>query len=165
MEVVHPLLQCLLQQFGPHKLPEGSDAQGQKDCLPPGLQQPCAGGNTEETLTDSKRGAVLQQQLGLNTEAAFEVLRKYLVAATAKDCSIMITMAPIEGAQTADAFELTALQQDPFRGAVLFDPLLQRLYRYKVAFVDLDLKPVGKVEEHFRLDQAIMSVAEKASLT
>ena len=157
MEVVHPLLQSVLQQRSVQRgLPNATDAPAQQGFSGPLL---CAGEHMQEPATDTQQGAALQQQLGLQPEAVCEVLREYLVAATAKDCSIMITLAPVQGAQPAGAVELPALQQDPCVGAVLSDHVLENSFRYKVAFVDLDLKPVWKIEEHFRLDQAIMAVA------
>ena len=155
---VHPLLQAELQQRSVQReRPHADDAPAQQGLSGPIL---CTSGHMQKAVTNTQQGAALQQLLGLQPEAACEVLRKYLVAATAKDCSIMITLAPFQGgAQPAGVFQAPALQQDPCVGAVLSDAVLERSFRYKVAFVDLDLKPVWKMEEHFRLDRAIMAVA------
>ena len=99
----------------------------------------------------------MQRLLSLDTEAACKVLREYLVAAAAKDCSIMITVAPCPDSANGEYNDQPGLQESPGIGAAFSDDSLRRCFRYKIAIVDLDLKPLTKIALHWQLDQAIMA--------
>lgn len=131
-------------------------------------------------------------------------LRDYLLAATAKDCGIMITLqraeliaghgAPAsEGASTmpvadkesslptgasrslqqAESLCWRPSAQAPGDGASIIGQLQQPAVRvlhngcgptathhlYKVAFVDLDIKPSSKIPKHWELEQEIVACA------
>ena len=139
------------------------------------------------------RSAELARLLSTDWPTACAALRDYLTAATAKDCSLMITLAPLQPAprpqqertrraepslgaamdvastigeriiggmsERKSGRQLSAVQEDPDVGSVVQDSESGRWFRYKVAVVDLDLKPLSKVEQHFALDQKILECA------
>ena len=80
----------------------------------------------------------IAQLLALTPPEALRVIRDYLIAATAKDCSIMI------------ACRLRS-ESDPSANE------LQSLYEYRVRVVDLDMKSTSKIESHMRLDAEILA--------
>jgi inositol-pentakisphosphate 2-kinase len=143
VEGVFPLLQALLQRCGAQR------DSGSQPAAPAELP--------EDTTPDDSQAAALQQLLALDTEAACGVLREYLIAAASKDCSIMVTLAPVLDAEGLETHEAARLQQDACVGSVLYDECNDRWYRYKIAIVDLDLKPLAKIGVHYELDQAIMA--------
>lgn len=122
------------------------------------------------------------------------VLRAYLLAATAKDCSIMIGLRKAQGdedsAGAAGAALLPAAEQPADSGAVtgwgdLPGPatdaqasaddsisdwahcpgqLLRRRiggcqWRFRVSLIDVDVKPVSKLAQHYELDKQILQHA------
>jgi inositol-pentakisphosphate 2-kinase len=96
-----------------------------------------AGNGTEESLL-SDHGAPL------------DVLADYCISATAKDCSIMITMAPrhriesrIQGAKPCENGVVDIGSQDT-------------CIEYRVTVVDLDRKSLGKIKSHAKLDRDII---------
>jgi hypothetical protein len=104
--------------------------------------------------------AALQHLLSLNSAAACEAVRNYLISATAKDCSIMITLAPFTvHAVDSDMHSICCEQRDPCVGAIAPGVGAEQHFRYKVAIVDLDMKPLTKIYEHFDLDQEIVENA------
>ncbi|XP_051139833.1 inositol-pentakisphosphate 2-kinase-like [Andrographis paniculata] len=74
-----------------------------------------------------------------------KVVRDYLISATAKDISMMITFRARENKDTA-----------PSRSSVFLESTNQS-FDYKVSFVDLDMKPLEKMEHYYKLDQQIVS--------
>ena len=152
VEAVHLLLQCLLRRCS-----AGQHGDVQHSCGRSTGQQVFA---TQEDGHQAHKH--MQQLLGLDTGAACKVLREYLAAAAAKDCSIMITLAPITpGVEGLTSDGQPGLQENPCTGAMLHDGSLRRCSRYKVAFVDLDLKPLSKIAVHWQLEQAIMAAVEQ----
>lgn len=102
----------------------------------------------------------LDSLLKLDRAAAYRVLQHYLTAATAKDLSIMITLRkePLPCCLAVPGPELNRLlidTADPQEIAQKCSDGSGRI-RSKIALVDLDLKPLAKVDEHWRLDEAIM---------
>lgn len=95
----------------------------------------------------------LDALLAQTDEKKFSILRQYLTAATAKDCGIMITVQ-----------EVRALSGTPGplpEGCQLLrDDGTGRLFFYKLAFVDLDMKPLQKICAHYDLDKRIMACAQ-----
>lgn len=96
IEGIHPLLTTLLQRHAPASLSEDSPqsrqiapcASTEADMASPSGHKAPAGNSCED------RDAALERLLTTDFEAAADTLRGYLVAATAKDCSLMITFAP-----------------------------------------------------------------------
>ncbi|WZZ10787.1 hypothetical protein YC2023_096708 [Brassica napus] len=74
------------------------------------------------------------------------VLKEFLISATAKDCSVMIsfrsTDAVISRSSSHSNLHLESAKQE-------FD--------YKVHFIDLDMRPLKKMEVYYELDKKIMN--------
>ncbi|CAN6446615.1 unnamed protein product [Victoria cruziana] len=81
----------------------------------------------------------------LSSEENLKILREYLISATAKDCSVMISF-QLRGAgevdDGCDSIYLTSTSQS---------------FNYKVHFIDLDMKPLKKMVYYYELDQKITS--------
>ena len=67
----------------------------------------------------------------------------------------------ITGTTAAGECCLSSHQMDPNVGSVVQNGQTGIWWRYKVAIVDLDMKPLSKVEQHFRLDQQILECVFK----
>ena len=88
--------------------------------------------------------ADLQNTLQQKTDnEKLSILRNYLIAATAKDCSVMI------------ALRITALSTSTL------DSIKEsgRCFLYRVGVVDLDRKPVTKIADHHEVDEHLWSPA------
>jgi hypothetical protein len=82
---------------------------------------------------------------------ALAVLRDFLPAQSAKDCAIMVCMQRVSGAPAAtDSSGVESVARDDATGVSV---------RYRVAFVDMDLKHVHRMPEYWALDQAVQAVA------
>ncbi|KAI7841620.1 hypothetical protein COHA_004790 [Chlorella ohadii] len=116
--------------------------------------------------------AAVAQLLALHEAEAHAVLRSYVVAATAKDCALM------------QSFEERQQWWDVVPACIfcpsLGDELLQcgsgggqeggasgsggwsgGWFRYRLCFVDLDLKPLAKIPAHAELDRRIVEAAKR----
>ncbi|WOK99990.1 hypothetical protein Cni_G08702 [Canna indica] len=105
------------------------------------ISQPCA---VCKNLSDSE----LRQYADLHSlplERSLKIVREYLIAATAKDCSLMISFRPTEDGHTASNFDSIFLSSS------------NRSYDYKAYFIDLDLKPLKKMVYYYQLDQKIVN--------
>ena len=72
------------------------------------------------------------------------ILRQYLLAATAKDCSVMITMQHLPHSPChADLGYLVTI------------PGCQLTVKYQIAVVDLDVKSCSKIPGHSLLDHQL----------
>ena len=128
----------------------------------------------------SGHAAALRQMMALPLEEARAVLRSYVVAATAKDCAIMVTLRrlqdapplPADGPAAAAAAlggsSLDAQQQQRQQQAELQQPGCITVpacegacFRYRLCFVDLDLKPLAKIPQHWQLDRRILAAAQR----
>ena len=101
--------------------------------------------------------------LTLPHEQAHAVLRAYSVSTTAKDCALMLAFQQGEGAAPAER------PQRPVGGSgsrdsegVVHVPGQDGWLRYRLAIVDLDLKPLAKIPAHWRLDRQILTAAAAA---
>eukprot|EP00898_Chlorokybus_atmophyticus_P001280 jgi/Chlat1/2152/Chrsp17S00187 len=88
----------------------------------------------------------------LTQEQSRAVLRDFLVAATAKDCSVMLALRPGKCVGTPD-------RSDAVRGdvRVVVDTASGHDFQYKIALVDLDIKPLRKMPYYYQLDQDILA--------
>ena len=99
----------------------------------------------------------LDRLLQRDRAAAHGILRDYLTAATAKDLSIMMTLKgcchlpPFAEQQTPTC---TAMCKEQVRGR---DDSARS--QSKIALVDLDMKPLKKIYEHWKLDRDILNTA------
>ncbi|CAH2046635.1 unnamed protein product [Thlaspi arvense] len=82
----------------------------------------------------------------LPLEESLKIVKEYMIAATAKDCSLMISFrlknASWDSRPSCDALCLKSTNQT-------FD--------YKVHFIDLSLKPLKRMEAYYKLDKKIIS--------
>eukprot|EP01018_Ginkgo_biloba_P008467 Gb_08527 [translate_table: standard] len=85
----------------------------------------------------------------LSMEESRNIVRDYLIAATAKDCSLMLTFQPLP-----DDFT-TGNSHDGSN--VVYLPSTKQVFRYKACYIDLDLKPLKRMVHYYKLDQNIVS--------
>lgn len=91
--------------------------------------------NDESTSKGPKQEATFALQ-SLSNKARIEIIKNYLIAATAKDCSIML------------AFCLGNVSCEP--------PLSKLSFHYTICVADLDFKQLSKICEHHQLDCEIV---------
>ncbi|KAK8962529.1 Inositol-pentakisphosphate 2-kinase [Platanthera guangdongensis] len=84
----------------------------------------------------------------LSLEESLKIVRDYLIAATAKDCSLMISFRHAED-----------MGDDEFNSVFLKSS--NQYFDYKVNFIDLDMKPLQKMDYYYELDQEIATVYAK----
>ena len=78
----------------------------------------------------------------LPREAKITILREYLIAATAKDCSIMIAFRAAEKVNLSGSIAL----------------------EYAVHVADLEFKPLSKVGAHYQLDCEILNTVRNGDM-
>jgi inositol-pentakisphosphate 2-kinase len=104
--------------------------------------------------------AAVRQLLLLPPEEAHAVLRSYVVATTAKDLAIMITLQQLAGVTE----QLQQQRQDASGDLPLghvYCSAARGWYAYRLTFVDLDLKPLAKIPQHYKLDREIVAAAQR----
>jgi hypothetical protein len=101
----------------------------------------------------------------MDTAAAYQALQGYLTAATAKDLSVMITLRRVCQGRSDERqrSELPAGTEDCHMAANEAAEDVGSV-QSKVALIDLDMKPLAKVYEHWKLDEAIMRTVSGAGL-
>ncbi|KAJ8772517.1 hypothetical protein K2173_027694 [Erythroxylum novogranatense] len=77
-------------------------------------------------------------------DESLKILKNFLIAATAKDCSLMITFRPRED-------DLGSVQSSVYLQST------DQNFDYKVNFIDLDLKPLRKMVDYYELDKRVLS--------
>ncbi len=121
-----------------------------------GSEDAAAGqGSAESSL--KKHDEALCRLLQMDRAAAHGTLRHYLTAATAKDLSIMTTLRgwyPLAPSAGQKSQTCTAMGMGQVRGSID-----SASYHSKIALVDLDMKPLRKVYEHWKLDKDILNIA------
>ena len=144
-------------------LSSGSDEAGGSRYATEGLPS-----TFKDSLSKGQCEAV-KHLLELDRAAAFQVIREYLTAATAKDLSIMITLRRTTCHTTPEQPDdsLTAplgwVEGPDLNAHVLTDGWNET--KYKVALVDLDMKPLRKISEHWRLDTDIMRTVSRSTVS
>ncbi|KNA17367.1 hypothetical protein SOVF_080660 isoform B [Spinacia oleracea] len=78
-------------------------------------------------------------------DESLKIVRDYLIAATAKDCSLMISFRPREDDHPESHYR-----------TIYLDSTKQR-FDVKAFFIDLDMKPLNKMEVYYELDQKIVN--------
>ncbi|CAL0327019.1 unnamed protein product [Lupinus luteus] len=76
---------------------------------------------------------------------SLRVVRDYLIAATAKDCSLMMCFRPQKDGDSGSEHNKVYLEST------------KQTFDFKVYFIDLDLKRLSKMEEYYELDKKIVS--------
>ena len=135
-------------------------------------------GKSMQNLTDAldlaevgatESGDVLMALQRLPPRAGLDVIKAYLLAAMAKDCSIMLSIAPqaslahqagqqVCGASSdKDQLEAFPSHQLSF-GSLLHEPT-DKPFTYRLLLIDTDPKPVSKIAKHLKLDNDILAAA------
>nr|4AXD_A Chain A, INOSITOL-PENTAKISPHOSPHATE 2-KINASE [Arabidopsis thaliana] len=115
------------------------DIEGAIHCYYDIINQPCP---------ICREGRPLEAELSLHAlplDESLKIVKEYLIAATAKDCSIMISF------QSRNAWD-----SEPSGDYVSLKPTNQT-FDYKVHFIDLSLKPLKRMESYYKLDKKIIS--------
>jgi hypothetical protein len=117
-------------------------------------------------LVDEKWLDELGVKLPLTKEEK-EALEHYLIAATAKDCSIMITFSPVRGPKVQDV-TLSEAEADSIGSLyspkspsianyedsdLILEDLNGTFHRVRIGVADLDPKPVSSIVKHFLRDR------------
>ncbi|XP_071704263.1 inositol-pentakisphosphate 2-kinase-like [Rutidosis leptorrhynchoides] len=85
----------------------------------------------------------------LTLDESLKIVREYLIAATAKDLSLMISFRTRDKRDPKSSYNVICHESTGQR----FD--------YKVSFIDLDMKPLEKMIHYYELDQKILSCCTK----
>lgn len=99
----------------------------------------------------------IQQLLDLGWSQQMKILQNYLLATTAKDCSVMIALQTVQQANLQHVLEGsdTQLHDNGSPWQTVRSPTLMST-RFKLTVVDLDRKHHAKIVAHHRLDQELM---------
>lgn len=84
-------------------------------------------------------------------EESLRIVKDYLIAATAKDCSLMICFRPRKEEGSGSAYDTVYLEST------------KQAFDFKVHFIDLDLKRLNKVEDYHKLDKKIVNCYKEMS--
>lgn len=106
------------------------------------ISQPC----TVCKELDKERVSLRRTSLhSISLEESLNIVKDYLIAATAKDCSLMISFIPKEEIDLGSSYNYISLEST------------NQSFYYKAYFLDLDLKPLKKMEEYYELDKKIVT--------
>ena len=113
------------------------------------------------TQPDDCQRRALSKLLRLSKPESIAVLRSYCLATTAKDCSMMITVAKNVSVENPN---LNRCQSPGWslRSCGQLDFVLNGVtnsFLYKISLVDMDRKPLSKIPIHMELDEEIMKAA------
>ncbi|XP_020959306.1 inositol-pentakisphosphate 2-kinase isoform X3 [Arachis ipaensis] len=78
-------------------------------------------------------------------DESLRIVKNYLIAATAKDCSLMICFRQRTKEDSSSIYNNIYLEST------------KQAFDFKVYFIDLDLKRLNKMEEYYELDKKIVS--------
>lgn len=78
-------------------------------------------------------------------DQSLKIVRDYLISATAKDLSMMISFKSRENGDPESSCSTVYLEST------------DQIFDYKASFIDLDMKPLKKMEYYYKLDQQIVS--------
>ncbi|XP_062227011.1 inositol-pentakisphosphate 2-kinase IPK1-like [Phragmites australis] len=106
------------------------------------ISQPCL---VCKNITDAELLRKYTLLHSLSLDKSLKIVRDFLISATAKDCSLMISFRPKESGTTDSEYDSVFLES------------MKQTYDYKAYFVDLDLKPLDKMKHYFKLDQKIVN--------
>ncbi|XP_060199722.1 inositol-pentakisphosphate 2-kinase-like isoform X1 [Lycium barbarum] len=121
---------------------DNSDIEGAIHAYYNVISQPCM--VCKQTVEDqlSKRYNSLHS---ISKEESLKIVRNYLIAATAKDLSMMISFRPREDESVESPYSTVSVEST------------NQSFDYKAYFIDLDLKPLERMEYYYKLDQQIVS--------
>ncbi|KAI4336857.1 hypothetical protein L6164_015334 [Bauhinia variegata] len=104
---------------------------------------------TELSEEQAKRHASIHSA---SLDDSLKMVRDYLIAATAKDCSLMICFRPRDQGDSGSVNNNVHLEST------------RQTFDFKVYFIDLDLKRLNKMEEYYELDKKIITLLSLCSL-
>ncbi|VVA19687.1 PREDICTED: inositol-pentakisphosphate [Prunus dulcis] len=96
----------------------------------------------------SGKEKISQRYLSLHSislDESLKIVKDFLIAATAKDCSLMISFRPRKDGNPGSPYNNLYLDST------------KQFFDYKVNFIDLDLKQLKKMEEYYELDKKIVT--------
>lgn len=106
------------------------------------VSQPCKGcRNSGEDKEMGKYNALHS----VSFDESVKIVKDYLIATTAKDCSLMISFRPRDDSDRVSAYRTIHLEST------------QQTFEVKAHFIDLDLKSLKKMEYYYELDQKILN--------
>nr|CAD1838318.1 unnamed protein product [Ananas comosus var. bracteatus] len=111
------------------------------------ISQPCL---VCENTTDAELLNHYSQLHSLPMEQSLKIVRDYLISATAKDCSLMISFRPRENGVVVSGCSSIFLKSS------------NQVFDYKAYFIDLDMKPLEKMVYYYELDQKIVDSYTRA---
>ncbi|XP_056162523.1 inositol-pentakisphosphate 2-kinase-like isoform X2 [Syzygium oleosum] len=111
------------------------------------ISQPCS---VCRQLGEDKVSPISTFLHALPPNESLEIVKKFLIAATAKDCSLMFCFRRREDGGSDSPYDRVYLEST------------NQVFDYKVHFIDLDLKPLEKMEYYYELDQKIVSAYTEA---
>lgn len=111
------------------------------------ISQPCS---VCRELGEDKVSPISTLLHALPLNESLEIVKKFLIAATAKDCSLIFCFRRREDGGSDSSYDRVYLEST------------NQVFDYKVHFIDLDLKPLEKMEYYYKLDQKIVSAYTEA---
>ncbi|XP_010540332.1 PREDICTED: inositol-pentakisphosphate 2-kinase isoform X2 [Tarenaya hassleriana] len=115
------------------------DVEGAIHCYYDVISQPCS------VCKELEQDGLYASLHSLPLDESLKIVKDYLIAATAKDCSVMISFQSRDDLDSARSCSDVYLQST------------KQTFDYKVHFIDLSLKPLEKMEAYYELDKKIMS--------
>ncbi|KAA8528670.1 hypothetical protein F0562_036025 [Nyssa sinensis] len=106
------------------------------------VSQPCM---VCKDLGEDKLSGRYSSLHSLPLNESLNIVRDYLIAATAKDLSMMIAFRPRENGDLGSPYSIVFLKSTG------------QSFDYKASFIDLDMKPLKRMEHYYKLDQKIVS--------
>lgn len=154
IEGIYPLYQHVLQQLKA----SSTDCTGASAAMLSSLV--AAGQQSLDALQPCQ--AYINQLLDLGWSEQMQILQNYLLATTARDCSLMIAVQPVPQPDLQPSKDNGAqLHTHMSPQEILSSPDLACPLQFKLAIVDLDRKPHAKIDAHHRLDQEIMCCVQQ----
>uniref|UniRef100_A0A1J3DDH9 Inositol-pentakisphosphate 2-kinase n=1 Tax=Noccaea caerulescens TaxID=107243 RepID=A0A1J3DDH9_NOCCA len=115
------------------------DIEGAIHCYYDVINQPCP------LCRESGQLEKYSSLHALPLDESLKIVKDYMIAATAKDCSLMISFQSRKGWDSAPSCDAVCL------------PSTNQVFDYKAHFIDLSLKPLKRMEAYYKLDKKIIS--------
>ncbi|CAL1384160.1 unnamed protein product [Linum trigynum] len=105
------------------------------------LSRPCT---VCMNLNEAKALHACKSLHSIPMDESLKIVKNYLIAATAKDCSMMISFVPTDDVDGGSQYSSVHM------------PSTNQKFTYKVNIIDLDLKRLKTIEDYYELDQKIV---------
>ncbi|KAG8377825.1 hypothetical protein BUALT_Bualt08G0073900 [Buddleja alternifolia] len=106
------------------------------------VSQPCM---VCQEICENKKSGRYATLHSMPREESLKLVRDYLISATAKDLSMMISFRPRGKMDPGSPYNVVFLEST------------NQFFDFKASFIDLDMKPLKKMEYYYKLDQRIVS--------